>query len=142
MDIFAKAGKRILLCLLAGIGFYILTALVRLLGGLIAGAHPVINWLMPFDQPPMPITLIAVMLLALLGAWIGVLVMAVGCAVGAALGGFAVNLPVDYSNGWPMNYHGGYLDGIAIELAFGIGAILLAAAVQLLVNQLRRKKEK
>ena len=136
----AKTGKRILLCVLTGIGFILVTSLARLLGGLISGARPVVNWLMPFDQPPMPATLIAAMLLALLRAWAGVTVMGSCCTVGAVLGGYAVNLPVDYSHGWPENYPGGYLDGVSMEIAIGIGAILLAIAVQLLVNLLRRRK--
>ena len=138
---YVNAGKRVLLCLLTGIGFFLLTALARLLGGLITGNRPVVNWLLAPTQLPMSVTLAAVMLLALLGARTGVLVMGAVCAVGAGAGGFAANLPVDCSNGWPMNYPGGYLDGVTLELAFGIGAILLAIGVQLLVNRLRRRKE-
>ena len=141
MNWYANAGKRVLLSLLTGVGFFLLTALARLLGGLITGNRPVINWLLPLTQLPMSATLAAVLLLALLGARTGVLVMGAGCAVGAAAGGFAANLPVDYSNGWPMNYPGGYLDGITLELAVGIGTILLAIGVQLLVNLLRRRRE-
>lgn len=141
MNWYANAGKRVLLSLLTGVGFFLLTALARLLGGLITGNRPVINWLLPLTQLPMSATLAAVLLLALFGARTGVLVMGAGCAVGAAAGGFAANLPVDYSNGWPMNYPGGYLDGITIELAVGIGTILLAIGVQLLVNLLRRRRE-
>ena len=142
MNWYWKTGKRVLFCLMTGAGFSLLTALARLLGGLISGTRPVINWLMPLTQPPMSVTLAAVMLLALLGAWTGVLIMGAGCAIGAAAGGFAANLPVDYSNGWPTNYPGGYLDGITLELAIGISAILLAIAVQLLANLLRRRKER
>ena len=134
--------KRLLLCPPAGIGFFLLTSLARLLGGLIAGASPVVNWVTDPTQMPMPVTLIALLLFILLGGWEGALVIGGGCALGAVLGGFANNLPVDYSNGWPMNYPGGYLNGGMTELVVGFWSILLAAAVQLLLSLLRRRKEK
>lgn len=134
-------GKRVLLCPLAGIGYLLLTSLARYLGGLAAGARPVVNWFMPFDQLPMPVTLIAFVLLAVLGCWAGMLVQGVGCTLAAAVGGYAVNLPVDYSNGWPKNCPGGYLNGGMIELVFGIGSILLAATVELLVRFILRRRE-
>ena len=125
--------KRILLCPPAGVGFFLLTSLARLLGGLISGARPVVNWVTDPSQLPMPVTLIALLLFILLGGWEGALVIG---------GGFANNLPVDYSNGWPMNVPGGYLNGGMTELVVGIWSVLLAAAVQLLLSLLRRRKEK
>ncbi len=134
--------KRILLCPPAGVGFFLLTSLARLLGGLISGARPVVNWVTDPSQLPMPVTLIALLLFILLGGWEEALVISGGCALGAALGGFANNLPVDYSNGWPMNVPGGYLNGGMTELVVGVWSVLLAAAVQLLLSLLRRRKEK
>lgn len=134
--------KRLLLCPPAGIGFFLLTCLARLLGGLIAGARPVINWVTDPTQMPMPVTLIFFLLFLLLGGWEGALVIGGSCTLGALLGGYANNLPVDYSNGWPMNYPGGYLNGGMTELVIGFWSILLAAAVQLLLFLLRKWKEK
>ena len=134
--------KRLLLCPPAGIGFFLLTCLFRLLGGLIAGARPAVNWVTDPTQMPMPVTLIAFLLFLLLGGWQGSLVIGGSCALGALLGGYANNLPVDYSNGWPMNYPGGYLNGGMTELVIGFWSILLAAVVQLLLFLLRKRREK
>ena len=133
---------RVLLCPLAGIGFLVLTSLARLLGGLLTETRPIINWIMIPNQLPMPVTVIVFMLLVVIGRRESIFIMGAGCSLGAVLGGWANNLPVDYSNGWPMNYRGGYVDGGMLELVIAVASILLAAAVSLLVLWLRRHKEK
>ena len=131
---------RLLLCPLAGIVFLLVTSLTRLLGGLFTETRPVINWITMPDQLPMPVTLIVFLFLLVIGSKAGMLVMGVGCTIGAIVGGWAINLPADYSSGWPMNYRGRYIDGAMVELAVGLGSVLLAAAVQLLITWLRRKR--
>ena len=131
---------RLLLCPLAGIGFLIVTSLARLLGGLFTETRPVINWITMPNQLPMPVTLIAFLFLIVIGSKVGILVTGAGCTIGAILGGWANNLPVDYTNGWTINYRGNYIDGGMVELVAGFGSIFLAAVVQFLIYWLRRDK--
>ncbi len=131
---------RLLLCPLAGIGFLIVTSLARLLGGLITETRPVINWITMPGQLPMPVTLIVFLFLLVIGSKAGMLVAGAGCTVGAILGGWAINLPADYSSGWPVNYRGRYIDGGMVELAAGLSSVLLAVLVHFLICWLRRKR--
>ncbi len=132
---------RLLLCPLAGIGFWLATSLARLLGGLLSAAHPV-NWITDPIQMPMPVTLIVFLLLLLIGSVVGMAVMGAGCTIGAFVGGWACNLPVDYSHGYPLNYRGGYVNGGMAELVIGAASILLAILVPLLISALRKWREK
>ena len=72
----------------------------------------------------------------------GMSVMGAGCTIGAFVGGWACNLPVDYSHGYPLNYRGGYVNGGMAELVIGAASILLAILVPLLISALRKWREK
>ena len=124
---------RLLLCPLAGIGFWLATSLARLLGGLLSAAHPV-NWITDPTQMPMPVTLIVFLLLLLIGSVVGMAVMGAGCTIGAFVGGWACNLP--------LNCRGGYVNGRMAELVIGAVSILLAILVPLLISALRKWREK
>ncbi len=132
---------RLLFCPLAGFGFILVTSLARLLGGRIVTEHPV-NWFEGLTQLPMPVTLIVFLFFLVIGSWAGMLVLGAGCTVGAMVAGWASNLPVDYSHGYPLNYRGGYVNSGMTELVIGMASILLAVLVTLVIAWLQKRKEK
>ena len=134
-------GHRILLLLPAAIAFWLLTSLARLLGGRLSAVHPV-NWVTDPTQLPMPATLIVFLIFLVIGSWIGTAIMGTGCTLGAAISGWAGNLPVDYSHGYPLNYRGSYINSGMVELAFAMGSILLAILITLAVSGFRKWKER
>jgi hypothetical protein len=151
MEIYHKLGRRLLLCILASIGFLLVRSLGVALGHLAGGGYSIgfnltrllriDEWISGIVQFPWSIAMVVLLLLSAFRKTAGMITLGVGCFVGAFVSSWINMWPVDYSEGYPVNYSGGYINGGMVELFAVFASIVLAVIIQTCVSKLVNNRE-